>query len=175
MSRSPETLKEPNWFQLAKEEIAKIPDFPFPIEEIAYHVSDVIASATRRTYEMMTATTLQFGGEEINIHCHFGNKAIIAELVVTYDQRQDRKPEILDYEMTVLQLAAKLLLQTLANQTRQEITYVYHPPRRKRSDNLDLVHWMMTTGNKIFHWKRVYGPRYLRRTTNRFSATISPQ
>lgn len=174
MSRSPEKPKGPDWFQLAKKELEQISGLQFPLDKAAYDVAGVITEMEREFHGGLREIAFEFEGLRMFINYYFDTDKIRAKVMSIKSNEKKLEKEAYNYQMTIIQLACKLHLQNLANQTRSEVSYIIRPDL-KDDHYLDLLSWAVHAGKQIFHWKQSYNARQPRRNANFYWAIIAPQ
>lgn len=157
MSRSPEIPQEPDWYNLALQEALKIPVFHNQEEKTAKTAAKIIRNISLKQHTIPGVQTFQlsFGSKLLTINIR-ENKAY------TY-LRINNPLKKTQQETTILYLAAKLFMQSVANQKGEAIKYHFSTRDPK------LKQWVKSRGTELFQFTE--HPR----EDNHYLTVIKPQ
>lgn len=149
MSRSPEIPAEPNWYALALKEVDKLPGLqPGEAPGIAAIIVKIISDARTIISEHESASDqriLYFGSKRLILFSgHSKQGFIVAETHIEIIKPSARTPE----ETTILYIAAKLLMQQIADETGATVKYKFI------SDIPKMQLWANSKGKVVFGWRK---------------------
>src|SRR3989338_6009869 len=114
-------------------------------------VRDILASRVERTTEdgkEVSDVVLQYGRKDMTITFRHGIRLSGGLLVNMYLENARGEAFAKKHETTLLYMAAKNVLEELANKSGQPVAYVFD------TESKALYEWARTQGEGLFHWDK---------------------